>query len=252
MRANFFYFLSSHRSRLALVGFWACLLFSPVRAVEDTDTPGDKRWEINFGASGARTMSGWNIAVPEMDLNYGWGDRVQLLVAAARITQSLHAEQPQSGLGAAIIGSKWRFLDQDIVGFSLATFPQYSWNLDHDAELRGIVDPGSRFVLPLTAGFKVGDLGMYAEVSRIFAKVTPHESAYGLKLLHQCAIDVECRLEVKRSRLPQESSQTLVSAGFKWNLSPSFLLRAGIGREFGPRSDGQENLQLQLGVQILR
>ena len=252
MRARFFPALSLDLGRLVLIVLWGCLIWSPARAVEDTDTPGDKRWEINFGTSGARTMSGWAIAAPELDLIYGWGERVQLLAAAARITQAVHGEQRQSGLGAAIIGSKWRFLDQDTAGFSLATFPQYSWNLDHDAELRGIVDPGSRFVLPLTAGYKVGDLGIYAEVSHTFAKEAPHESAYGVKLLHQCAAEIECRLEVKRSRVPQESSQTLVSAGFKWNLSPSVLLRAGFGREFGPRSEGQENLQLQLGLQILR
>jgi hypothetical protein len=234
------------------MGFLGSMYWSPVLAVEDTDTPGDKRWEINFGASGARSMSGWTIGGPELDLNYGWGEHTQLMAAVAWITQTKAGVQNQSGLGAGIIGGKWRFIDQERAGFSMSTFPQYSANLDHDAEGRGIVEPGSRFLLPLTVGYKVGNLGVYGEVSRMFANVAPNESAYGLKLLHQCATGLECRLEIKRMHVPQAASQTLVSAGFKWNLTESFLLRAGIGREFGPREDGQENLQVQLGIQILR
>lgn len=234
-----------------MLGLAGVMLVPPALAIEDTDTPGDRRWEINLGTSGARTLGGWCIAAPEVDLNYGWGERVQLMAAASWITLANVGEPSKSGLGAAIVGAKWRFVDQDRVGFAVSTFPQYSWNPAHSAEDRGIVEPGRRLSLPLAIGVRHGDLGVYGEVIRTLVEAAPNQWTYGVKVLHQCATGLECRVELKHTHVPDEVRQTMASAGVKWNLTESLLLKVGLGREFGKRNDAQENLVLQLGVQIL-
>ncbi len=239
---------------------WSAILFGlaagcaslPALAIEDTGTVGDKRWEINLGTASARTRSGWTIAAPQADFNYGWGDNFQWMAATAWVTVDDNGEKSKSGLGAAVIGGKWRFIDDDTTGFSMSTFPQYSQNLGSSAERRGIVEPGSHLFLPVALGYQQGDLGTYGEISRTFTRQGENEWAYGVKFLHQCATGIECRLELARTHVPNEVRQTTVTAGFKWHLTQSLLLTGGIGREFGKSTDAQENLLVQFGVQILR
>ena len=45
---------------------------------DDPDTPGNRNWEINFGHLGQRNQFGGEYDVPNIDLNYGLGHRVQL------------------------------------------------------------------------------------------------------------------------------------------------------------------------------
>ena len=240
------------RSVTAVLGLMCAMMFSRAWAIEDTDTPGDRRWEINLGASAARTIGGWSIAAPDADVNYGWGEHVQLIAAVSRITLVRDGVPNKSDIGPGLVGVKWRFIDQEVTGIAMSTFPQYSWNLSSSADQSGTAETGRRLALPLGLGIRHGNLGMYGEVTRTLLETGPNEWRYGVKFLHQCAAGVECRLELERAELPKDARQTMASVGFKWNLTESFLLKAAIGREFCRRSDAQENRVVQLGVQILR
>src|SRR5262245_8136875 len=45
---------------------------------DDPGTPGNKHWEINLGMAGNRNLSTGSYALPNLDINYGLGDRIQL------------------------------------------------------------------------------------------------------------------------------------------------------------------------------
>ena len=45
---------------------------------DDPETPGNKQWEINFGWLGERSAGEGSYSVPDVDLNYGLGDSIQL------------------------------------------------------------------------------------------------------------------------------------------------------------------------------
>ena len=51
---------------------------SPPMHVDDTDTPGDKTWEINIGMEAEWAGGEHAIEAPIADINYGIGDRVQI------------------------------------------------------------------------------------------------------------------------------------------------------------------------------
>src|SRR5580658_3751080 len=50
----------------------------PPFKTDDPETPGNKHWEINFGWLGERSAGEGSYSVPDVDLNYGLGDRIQL------------------------------------------------------------------------------------------------------------------------------------------------------------------------------
>src|SRR5690348_15576054 len=83
----------------------------PPMLTDDPGTPGNKRWEINvFGTlehSHERQMS----EAPNLDLNYGLGDHIQLKFEVPFLVLKDYGEQAKSGLGDSLAGVKWRFMD---------------------------------------------------------------------------------------------------------------------------------------------
>ncbi len=102
----------------------------PPFRTDDPETPGNKHWEINIGFLGDRSPADGDYEVPDLDLNYGLGDRIQLkyeLPAAVhedRAGGNVHATSGQGGapadspdnkavggLGESLLGVKYRFYE---------------------------------------------------------------------------------------------------------------------------------------------
>ena len=57
-----------------------CLSYAqggPPMLTDDPGTPGAGQWEINMAVLEERTATVRSRSVPHVDINYGWGDRVQ-------------------------------------------------------------------------------------------------------------------------------------------------------------------------------
>ena len=50
----------------------------PPLLTDDPGTPGRNNWEINLGYTIDRHLNDNDYETPILDMNYGWGDRVQL------------------------------------------------------------------------------------------------------------------------------------------------------------------------------
>ena len=50
----------------------------PPFITDDPGTPGNKHWEINFGWTADHNPGESYYVLPDIDMNYGWGDRIQL------------------------------------------------------------------------------------------------------------------------------------------------------------------------------
>lgn len=232
---------------VALAGAFGC-----AHATEDTDTPGAGKWEINLGISAQRTATNWEYAAPDTDFNYGWGERMQLMLAIPHMLVREPGVDTQSGLGSATVGVKWRMVDQERAGFALALFPAYSWNLSSSAERRGLVDPGRSLLLPLVAGVRYGATGLFAEAGRNFVQQGPNEWLGGVKVTKQCLPTLECRVELQHSVVERQAGRTLASLGFKWSVAEDLILQASAGRDIGPSGDDKHQIALKFGVQLLR
>ena len=94
----------------------------PPFRTDDPETPGNQHWEINFGWIGDRNPAAGAYQVPDFDINYGLGDRIQLkyeLPIAIEETRAQPATatslatpgQVIGGLGESLLGIKWRFYE---------------------------------------------------------------------------------------------------------------------------------------------
>jgi hypothetical protein len=91
----------------------------PPFRTDDPETPGNEHWEINFGFIGDRNPAAGAYQVPDFDINYGLGDRLQLkyeIPIAIEETRPIPSSPPSpgqviGGLGESLLGIKWRFYE---------------------------------------------------------------------------------------------------------------------------------------------
>ncbi len=178
----------------------------PPFRTDDPETPGNKRWEINVGFLGDRNPCEGSYSIPNIDINYGLGDRIQLKYELPVAVQDLrggnaHKEigpnsQPHvnTGLGESLLGIKWRFYQHTSMpaapysddteppdtNFSLSTYPQLSLNNHH------IFSSDAQFLLPLEANARIGPIRIDGEVGYWFTgRNVPQSWIRGLIVGHE-------------------------------------------------------------------
>ncbi len=223
----------------------------PPLVTDDPETPGDGHWEINLATMGTRTSGRWEIAAPDADINYGWGEHVQLKLDVPWVFVHETDLHWKSGLGASDVGIKWRFVDIEDSGFSMSTYPQYTRNWLHSSASRGITASGGKFFLPIEAATVVGDYALDAEVGRNFVQYGSGQWVAGAIVAHSCGPHLECLGEVRETSGPHDS-QTLLNVGVHWKLKESLVVLASAGREFGAHTEDQQRFLFYFGVQLLR
>lgn len=226
----------------------------PPMVTDDPGTPGNGHWEINLGAIQSRTSAGRALAAPDADINYGWGDHIQLKADIPWVTAKDQGASTKSGLGDGDFGVKWRFVDEDDAGYSLSTYPQYTRNLLASSNRRGITSPGHSFFLPLELSADVGQgFSIAAEVGRNFVNAagTQNQWVAGFVLAHACGEGVECLAELHQTQATG-THETLVNFGLRWKLQESLTLLAAAGREFGTAGEDQLHSLVYVGLQFTR
>jgi len=94
----------------------------PPFRTDDPDPPGNRHWEINFGFIADRNPGDGAYQVPDFDINYGLGDRIQLkyeLPIAIEETRPQPAEPGvpategtvMGGLGQSLLGVKLKYFE---------------------------------------------------------------------------------------------------------------------------------------------
>jgi hypothetical protein len=223
----------------------------PPFRTDDPETPGNKHWEINFGFIGDRNPGAGAYQVPDFDINYGLGDRLQLKY---EIPIAIEETRPQGaatggsaampgqvigGLGESLLGIKWRFYEhhpgdslvngrfgtgllealghhpavqtqpaeaaanstaeatEQVVDFSVSTYPQLFLDNPTRAVPRGLVAPGPQFYLPLEVNARVGPIRFDGEVGYNFGNhAVPQSWGRGLLVGHEFSDRTEAYLEI--------------------------------------------------------
>lgn len=224
----------------------------PPMVTDDPETPGNGKCEINLGVLGNRTPTRKEISVPDADINYGLGERIQLKLDVPWTFAKESGEGWKSGLGTESVGVKWRFIDGGDDGLSVSTYPQYVSAWSSSSKERGVAQSEREFFLPIEIARKFGEWTVDGEVGRNFVHGGDNEWVVGGIVAHKCGGEAgECLLEV-RDRITSDDSHTLVNLGLRWKLSEHSTLLASAGREFGPRTDDRKNFAFYLGVQLER
>ena len=249
----------------------------PPFITDDPGTPGNKHWEINLGWIGDHNPAHASYQLPDFDMNYGWGDRIQLKyelpIAAATVQNSANNESNsvRAGLGESLLGVKWRPYEHHTAGepktdenmtFSLGTYPQVSINNPTSAVRRGVVEPGPQYCLPIEATAKAGPIGFNGEIGRwIGNRNVPSRWGRGLIAGHEFSERLELYGEIydlqdanRVGSAPKQRELTL-DVGGRQTLDRGGHLRllfmGGRGIQAVSRGNSEPNWIAYLGVQIL-
>ena len=219
----------------------------------DPGTPGNGNWEINLASM--TTVSGGVTAwqLPQIDVNFGIGDRIQLTYEIPYVLESGSGAPGASGWSNAYPGIKWRFLDQGEGGWQMSIFPQLETAGPAGAERRGLAEDAPRLLLPLEVAKSVGPLDLDFEAGyylplhdhgaeeRILGVVAGHRFTRRLEL------DAELYNDHAMGGLP---NYTTLDVGGRYRLGRGLILLFMAGRSIA-NSSGQVDFMSYLGVQIL-
>src|SRR5262245_55909107 len=188
----------------------------PPMVTDDTGTPGNHNWEINV-ALALESRTGERLyEAPLVDANYGLGERIQLKVELPWLVQDT-AAKTLSGLGNALFGVKYRFLDETASGISLAVYPQVEVGLLDSSLEKGLVEDGTGAILPLLAQKSFGPVSADMELGPVVRTGQKPRWFGGLVL----GGDISARLNLAAEVFAETSSQfsdtdAAFNAGGRW------------------------------------
>jgi hypothetical protein len=147
---------------------------------DDPGTPGNGKWEINLAVTLEHRSDETSYDTPEIDLNYGVGERIQLTLQTAPVILDRDGHGPIGGLGGTEAAMKWRFLDQENSGFNMSMFPRVIFNVTQSSVRRGLAEDGTRFQIPFQIAKTFGRLHADAEFGPLASTVGRSEWLYGI------------------------------------------------------------------------
>jgi hypothetical protein len=215
----------------------------------DPGTPGNANWEINIAAAQTIERGGASYQVPQWDLNYGIGDRIQLTYEVPYVLATADGQSNHSGWSNGYPGVKWRFIDQGEDGWQVSIFPQVETASTLSAQQRGIGSPGPRLLMPVEAATKFGPVDVDMEAGYYFPKRGPREEIFGLVAGHTFAERFDLAAELYRDHPlgSQSSSTTTLDLGGRYQLRRGLIALFMAGRGVG----GEPQFIGYFGVQVL-
>ena len=227
----------------------------PPLLTDDPGTPGRNNWEINAGYTQDRARGDNYYETPILDINFGWGDRVQLKYETPYIFNSVDNNKLQGGPGDSKAGVKIRFYQNEKLELNIGSYPQYEFNNTQESVRRGLVYKGPQFLLPLEVTKKVGPVDVDLEVGHWFTQQKDYWIS-GLAVGHQATKRLELLTEVYSTGSPVGERDTTFDFGGRYRLSRNALFIFMAGRSFlGPASGqsqfiGYFGMQFQLGKHL--
>lgn len=151
----------------------------PPMITDDPGTPGNGKWENNFAIIFEHRPNETSIDMPEIDLNYGVGEHIQLTLQNAPVLLKRSGHGLIGGVGSTEAAIKWRFLDEATSGLDMSMFPRVIFNVVQSSVRRGLAEDGTRFQIPFQMAKTFGRWHADAEVGPLASSVGRSEWLYG-------------------------------------------------------------------------
>ena len=235
---------------LVVAGRFAHGQGGPPLLTDDPGTPGSGKWEIQFSFTHERTPQERVYEAPLLDINYGWGERIQLKYEVANLIMDEDKTGAHSGLGNSLAGFKYRFLDEDRDGFAFSFYPQVEFNTSANSVRRGLVESGTNVLLPVEAARHFGPFEVAAEVGYQFTQHQDDEWIYGVAAAYPLSKKLELLGEI-HGVSDQEfgHNDLLCNVGTRWEFAEGLTLLLSVGRSLRDLEDSPE-LLVYAGIQF--
>jgi hypothetical protein len=223
----------------------------PPFLTNDPGTPGNANWEINLGSMQSIARPGASYEVPQIDVNFGVGDRIQLAYMIPYVLQTRGGETRESGWGNGYTGVKWRFLDQGPEGWQMSIFPQLETAGSALARREGLAVPGPRDLLPLEMTRKLGPLDIDFEAGYYIAGKATGERTLGLVAGRPVTKRLELDAEIYDDRGYGTSHSTTLDFGGRFWLRRGIIALFMAGCSLNGPGDAPAQFVGYIGVQFL-
>jgi hypothetical protein len=224
----------------------------PPMITDDPGTPGDGHWEINIAALSDHADGSSAYELPLFDINYGFGEAVQLKLEMSRVVQHQDGVD-RSGAGSALAGVKWRFLDTGEEGWQISTYPQVEFNPPgSNSPRRGLADPGTGWLLPFEFEHKLGSVDIGFEGGRWFRSGAQADS-----WIAGCVVGQEVRKGFQviaelhdEAQVNHGGNELILNFGARWDFSERYSLLLSAGHDLHNSLDETSTLLAYTAVQI--
>ena len=224
----------------------------PPFLTNDPGTPGNANWEINLASMQTIARGVASYQVPQIDLNYGLGDRIQLTFEIPYVVLSGSGQPTMSGWSNALPGIKWRFLDEGDKGWQISTFPQVETGTSASSREKGIASPGPRYLLPLEVARQVGPLDIDFEVGYYLPSHGLHERILGFVAGRPLTQRFELYGEIYDDHaVGGPPHDTTLDLGGRYKLRRGVIALFMAGRSINGFSYGQPEFIGYIGIQVL-
>jgi len=240
---------------LALVLLAGALAFAqggPPYYTNDPGTPGNLNWEINIGYMpffyGNQSVS----HAPDLDINFGVGDRIQLTYENAWLRVQDPSSSTKYGLGQSNPGVKWRFYDGGQEGLSISAFPQFFLNNPNDAVRRGITPASQTFLLPFEFTKKLGPVDVDYEIGYESVHKGRNGWLTGLVVGHDFTPKLEGDVEFyNQGTFHPSENQPTIDFGVRYKIHRPVILLLMAGRSLEATRSDQSYFVGYFGIQLL-
>jgi hypothetical protein len=237
-----------------LAGLMACVAHAqggPPMITDDPGTPGDGHWEINIATLVNRSAEGDSYQLPLIDLNYGWGDRIQLKYEVPWVVDR-NAGNTISGVGNSLLGVKWRFYDSGPTGWQASTYPQVQFAIPSSASpRRGLADRGTSYLLPLELVRSYGNFDINFEAGRWLRPASMADSwVAGAVIGHELRKGFEVIAELHVEAATDTRREVIANFGSRWDLSERYTVLLSAGRDLRNDLGPTNTLIAYLGLQL--
>jgi hypothetical protein len=237
-----------------LVPIPCIVLAAPPLNISDPGTPGDGHYELNVGLSGGKTLSGTRLAFPALDLNYGWGERLQIKYEFAWVFSNQEGEEAKNGAGNTGLGIKYRFLDEGRFGIDLSVYPQVQFNTVKSSVDKGLADKGTSWILPVEVQKTFGPIYLVGELGFIYNLENRNQWFYGLAFGYPTSKQFEWLGELfgfTASNWDWTTHDLVLNVGFRWNLKKWLKWNTSVGRSLHSENGNEKVFLFYTGLQFL-
>lgn len=224
----------------------------PPYYTNDPGTPGNMNWEINFGYMPFFYSNNSVSHTPDVDINFGVGDRIQLTYENTWLRVQSPGSATKFGLGQSNPGVKWRFIDRGEDGLSISIFPQFFLNNPNNAIRRGITSPHDSFLMPVEFSKKIGPIDVNYEIGYLAVHKASDGWITGLVVGHEFTPRLEVDAELYNQGVFHPSdNQPLFDFGARYKLHSPIILLFMAGRSFEAASPTHADFVGYFGFQLL-
>jgi len=189
-------------------------------------------------------------ALPIFELNYGLAPNVEIGYASGWISVRPDNGPKRRGYGNSLVAAKWRFLEAEKNGVSMAVSPSFEFrNPGSRSAKRGLVADENTFGFDVRADRDFGPVAVTASLGRLFPSKSDGSWTYGLLGHKEVTQTLGLGLEVAGAVDSLGHNRMLLNAGIQVVTGANSQLLLGLGRELHNKVEPHLTLRTYLGWQ---